>query len=454
NGRILTFLDTPGHEAFTAKRARVAKLTDIVVLIVAADDGVMPQTEEAINHARAAEVPIVVAINKCDKGDAQPERARQQLSAANLVPEDWGGDIAMIDVSAKTGKGVPELLERIALEAELIDLSASPGKPAEGYVVEARKQTGKGTVGTLLVKDGTLVRGDMVLCGSSQGRVKSMMDDRGTQVKQATPSMPVEITGLDDVPEAGWRFQVVRDKDLAKKVATERSQRQREKVLAQKAGSSFEKLIDRIGSRDVREMRLVVKGDVKGSIEALRGKLEDLSNEEVKVKLLHTAVGGISESDVLLAEASGALVLGFNVVADGKARAAAEAADVEIRTYQVIYELLEDLQKAVEGMLPKEIQEVVTGHAAVRAVFQFRKSKIAGCMVTDGVVKRASRVRLSRDGRVILNDGELDSLRRFKDDAKEVREGFECGLKIEGYDDIKEGDVIEFYELEEKTRKL
>jgi translation initiation factor IF-2 len=454
HGKSLTFLDTPGHEAFTAMRARGAKVTDIAILVVAADDGVMPQTEEAINHVRAAKVPIVVAVNKCDKADAQPDRARQQLSSANLMPEEWGGDVAMINVSAVTGDGVKELLERVGLEAELLDLKASPEHPAEGYVIEARKQTGKGVVATLLVKNGTLRRGDYILSGTTQGKIKSLMDDRGKQVKNAGPSMPVEVTGFDDVPEAGWRFQVLRDKELAKKVATERSQRQRELDLASKAHTSFEKLMNRIESQAMRELRLVVKADVKGSLEALRGKLDAIGTDEVAVKILHTGVGGVTESDVLLAQASEALVLGFHVVPDGKARQTAERTNVEIRTSQVIYELIEDMQRAVEGLLPTESEEIVIGHAEIRTLFRHRKRNIAGCMVTDGVARRDAHVRLSRQGRVILDDAELDSLRRFKDDAKEVKEGFDCGLMIVGYDDVKEGDVLEFYSIEERQRTL
>ncbi|MHC4550819.1 MAG: translation initiation factor IF-2 [Planctomycetota bacterium] len=453
-GKSLTFLDTPGHEAFTAMRARGAKVTDIVILVVAADDGVMPQTEEAINHTLAAEVPMVVAVNKCDKGDAQPERARQQLSALNLMPEEWGGELAMINVSAVTGDGIVELLERVSLEAELLDLKASPSQPAEGYVIEARKQTGKGVVATLLVKNGTLRRGDYILSGMTQGKVKSLMDDRGKQVKNAGPSMPVEVTGFDEVPEAGWRFQVLRDKELAKKVASERSQRQREQDLAAKAHTSFEKLMDRMGSQDLNELRLVVKADVKGSLEALRAKLETAGNEQVQVKILHTGVGGVTESDVLLAQASDALVIGFHVIPDGKARTSAERTGVEIRTYQVIYELLEDVERAVEGLLPTETEEVVLGHAEIRQLFKHRKRNIGGCMVTDGVARRDARVRLSRDGRVIVDNALLESLRRFKDDAKEVKEGFDCGLMIAGYDDIKEGDVVEFYAIEERPQTL
>ena len=452
--RKITFLDTPGHEAFTAMRARGAKVTDIVILIVAADDGVMPQTEEALNHARAAEVPIIVAINKCDLPQANAEKARQQLSGLNLAPEEWGGTTAMIEVSAHSGQGIPELLERISLEAELLDLKGTPNKPAEGFVVEASKQTGRGIVATLLVKDGTLKRGDLVLTGSCQGRVKAMTDDTGKQVKTAPPSTAVELTGLDEVPEAGWRFQVIKDKNLAKKVATDRQQRQRESDLASKTGSPMERLMDRLGATDKRELRLVLKADVKGSVEAIRAKLEKLSNDDVKIKLLHTAVGGINESDILLAEASGAMVLGFHVVADAKARQAADKAGVQMRLYQIIYELLADMKGAVEGLLPTDMKETVTGHAEIRQIFVYRKSKIGGCMVTDGNGRRDSKVRLVRDGRVVFDDGELESLRRFKDDAKEVREGYECGIKIAGYEDIKEGDLIEFYDVEEVRRTL
>mgnify|MGYP002622681507 CR=1 FL=1 len=452
--RWLTFLDTPGHEAFTAMRARGARVTDIAILVVAADDGVMPQTEEAINHVRAAKVPIVVAINKCDKPDAQPERARQQLSSHNLIPEEWGGDVAMIEVSAMTGQGIDKLLERVALEAEVLDLKATPKLPAEGYVVEASKQTGKGVVATLLVKNGTLRRGDYLLSGSTQGKVKSLMDDRGKQVKKAGPSMPVEVTGLDDVPEAGWRFQVLRDMELAKKVAADRSTRLREKELAAKQHSNFEKLMDRIGSQGVRELRLVLKADVKGSVEALRAKLDAVGNDEVEVKILHSAVGAITESDILLAQASSALVLGFHVMADSKARSAAERTGVEIRTYQIIYELLQDVENLVVGLLPKEQEEVVLGHAEVRQIFKHKKRTIAGCMVTDGVARRDAAVRLVRGGRVVIPKMELESLRRFKDDAKEVKEGFDCGIMLAGFDDLKEGDVFEFYTVEERARTM
>jgi len=450
----ITFLDTPGHEAFTAMRARGAKVTDIVILIVAADDGVMPQTEEALNHARAAEVPIIVAVNKCDLPQANPDKARQMLAGLNLAPEEWGGTTAMIDVSAHTGQGVQELLERISLEAELLDLQGHPDRSAEGFVIEASKQTGRGVVATLLVKDGTLNRGDLVLSGACQGRVKSMTDDKGKQVQSAPPSTAVELTGLDEVPEAGWRFQVIENKELAKKVAEDRQQRQREQALASKAGSPLERLMDRLGAAETRELHLVLKADVKGSVEAIRAKIEKLSNDDVKVKLLHAAVGAINESDILLAEASGAMVLGFHVLADAKSRAAAENAGVEIRTYQIIYELLADIRGAVEGLLPTDTKETVTGHAEIRQIFVYRKTKIGGCMVTDGTGRRDSKVRLIRDGRVIYDDGELESLKRFKDDAKEVREGYECGMKIAGYDDIKEGDIIEFYDLEEIRRTL
>ena len=428
-------------------------VTDVVVLVVAADDGVMPQTEEAMNHAKAAGVPIVVAVNKCDKPDAQPDKARQSLSGIGLAPEEWGGETAMINVSALKNTGIDELLERVALEAEILDLKADPKKSAEGYVVEARKQTGRGVVATLLVKDGTLNRGDLVLSGACQGKVKSLTDHRGKPVKKAGPAMPVELTGLDEVPEAGARFQVVRDKAIAKKVASERSHRKREKAIAAKTSNTFERLMDRIGQTGVREVRVVLKADVKGSIEALRGKIEKIGNEEVKVKILHAAVGGITESDVLLAQASEAIVIGFHVVADAKARSSADQHGVDIRNYQIIYELLDDLKMAAEGMLPSDTEEVVIGHAEIRALFKHRRRNIAGCMVTDGIARRDAKVRLTRDGRIIYT-GELNSLKRFKDDAKEVKEGFECGLVIEGYDDVKEGDIVEFFTLEERKRTL
>jgi len=451
----VTFIDTPGHEAFTEMRARGAKITDIVILIVAADDGVMPQTEEALNHARAAEVPIIVAINKCDRPDANPDQTRTQLAGLDLAAEEWGGNTAMIEVSAKTGKGIEDLLERITLEAEVLELRANPTRAADGYVVEANKQPGKGVVATLLVKNGTLKRGDTLLAGSSQGKVKSLMNERGQQLKEAGPSMPVEVTGLDEVPEAGWRFQVVDNADIAKKVADDRSVRRRERDLAAKAHGSFELLMDRMGG-NVREQRLLLKADVKGSVEAIRGKLTQLDKgtEDVDVKLLHSGVGGITESDVLLAEASDGIILGFNVVPDAKARVAADKRGVVILTFQVIYELLDEVMRMMEGLMPTDTEETVTGHAEIRQIFIYKKTRIGGCFVTDGVVKRNSRVRLVRDGIVIMNAGEFDSLKRFKDDAKEVREGFECGLRIKNYEDIKEGDVIEAYELEEKKRTL
>ncbi len=452
DGRQITFLDTPGHEAFTQMRARGAKVTDLAILVVAADDGVMPQTEEALSHAKAAEVPVVVAINKADKPQANPERVRQQLSKMGLVPEEWGGNVGMIAVSALTGQGVPQLLERVLLEAEVLDLKADPERPAEGYVLEACKHVGKGVVATLLVKNGTVRRGDYLLSGTTQGKVKSLMDDRGKQVKEAGPSTPVEVTGLDDIPEAGWRFQVLRDKEMAKKVADERTHRLRSEELAAKAHTSFEKLMDRIGQQDQRELRLVVKADVKGSLEAIKGKLETLSNPEVQVKLLHLGVGGVTESDVLLAQASNAVILAFTVIADAKARVIAERSGVQIRTYQIIYELVEDMQKAVLGLLPTEQEEIVLGHAQVRQLFRHKKRFIAGSMVTDGVARRDAKVRLTRDGRVVTDGIDLESLRRFKDDAREVKEGFDCGILLKGYDDVKEGDVLEFYRIEEKQR--
>jgi translation initiation factor IF-2 len=452
DGRMITFLDTPGHEAFTAMRARGAKVTDLAILVVAADDGVMPQTEEALSHAKAAGVPVVVAMNKADKPQANTERVRQQLSKLELVPEEWGGKVGMVAVSAVTGMGVKELLERVLLEAEVLDLKADPARPAEGYVLEACKHVGKGVVATLLVKNGTVRRGDYILSGTTQGKVKSLMDDRGKQVKEAGPSTPVEVTGLDDIPEAGWRFQVLRDKEMAKKVADERTHRVREQELAAKVHTSFEKLMDRIGQQDQRELRLVVKGDVKGSIEAIRGKLETLSNPEVQVKLLLLGVGGVTESDVLLAQASNALILAFNVVADAKARAIAEREGVQVRTYQIIYELLEDMEKAVLGLLPTEQEEVVLGHAQVRQLFRHKKRFIAGSMVTDGVARRDAKVRLTRDSRVVTDGLEVENLRRFKDDVREVKEGFDCGILLKGYDDVKEGDVFEFYRIEERQR--
>ncbi|MFB3065606.1 MAG: translation initiation factor IF-2 [Planctomycetota bacterium] len=455
DGQIITFLDTPGHEAFTAMRARGAKITDIVILIIAADDGVMPQTEEALAHAKAAGVPIIVAINKVDRPDANVERVKQQLSTHELTPEEWGGTTGVIELSALKGTGVPALLERIALEAELLDLNVNPDANAEGFVVEASKQAGQGVVANLLVLKGTLLRGDILLAGSCQGKVKSLHDDRGHVLPEAGPSMPAQVTGLDDVPEAGWPFQTVSDPEIARKVADDRAQRLRATALAARSHVTLENLYSTIKNEQVEELRIVLKTDVKGSLEAVRGKLEEIGTDEIRVKILHGAVGAINESDIVLADASDAVVLGFHVMPEAKARAAAEKAGVQIRTYQIIYELLDGVHSAVEGMLAPEITENVLGHAEVREVFNIRKmGKIAGCFMTDGLGRRDSKVRLVRDGAVIYNDGQIDSLRRFKDDVKEVKEGFECGIRIAGYDDVKQGDVIEFFELQEQKRTL
>ena len=449
----VVFLDTPGHEAFTAMRARGANMTDVVVLVVAADDGVMPQTIEAINHAKAAGVPIVVALNKIDLPNANIQRALGQLAEYELHPREWGGEIEVIQTSAATGDGVDRLIETLSLEAELLELKADPEAPAEGYVIEARRNPSRGVIATLLVRDGTLSVGDLVLCGRAYGKIRAMTDDRGNAIKQAGPATPVEITGLDDVPLAGDRFHVVDSLDIAKGVAEDRRQRERTEALSAAPTRSLENIFERIVAGQSSELRLIVKADVQGSLEALLGSLAKQQNEEVRATVLHSGVGGITEGDVLLAEASDAIILGFGVVPDNRARVLAESKGVDIRTYRVIYQLLEDVQKAVTGMLAKEYAEEITGRAEVREIYKIsRLGTIAGCNVQDGVITRNSKVRIIRDSVVIEEGRELDSLKRFKDDVREVRAGFECGLKLVGYDDIKVGDVIEAYRTVEVAR--
>jgi len=450
---MITFLDTPGHAAFTAMRARGAKATDIVILVVAADDGVMPQTKEAIHHAKAAGVPIVVAINKIDKPDANAERVKNELVAEEVVPEEFGGDSPFVPVSAKTGQGVDELLEQVLLQAEVLELKAPEEAAAQGLVIEARLDKGRGPVATVLVQTGTLKRGDIVLAGSSYGRVRAMIDEDGKAANEAGPSIPVEIQGLTEVPQAGDEFMVLTDERRAREIATFRQGKYRDVKFARQAKVKMETLFDGMSGGDVQVLPIIIKADVQGSQEALGSSLLKLSTDEVKVQVVHSAVGGISESDVNLAIASKAVIIGFNVRADSGARKLAENNGVDLRYYDIIYDAVDEVKAAMTGMLAPEQREEVVGAAEIRAIFTVSKTNIAGCMVTSGIVRRSSRVRLLRDN-VVVYTGELDSLRRMKDDVREVREGFECGLTIKNYNDVKEGDQLEFFEIKEVARTL
>ena len=451
---VVTFLDTPGHEAFTAMRARGAQATDIVILVVAADDGVMPQTVEAIAHAKAAGVPLVVAVNKIDKEAANPERIRQELTQYEVVCDEWGGDVQFIDVSAKQGTNIDKLLEAVLLEAEVLELKAPVDAPAKGLIVEARLDKGRGAVATLLVQSGTLRKGDMLLAGTAFGKVRAMLDENGKPIEAATPSIPVEILGLSDVPNAGEDALVLADEKKAREVALFRQGKYRDVRLAKQQAAKLENMFNNMGEGAAQNLSVIIKADVQGSYEALAGSLQKLSTDEVKVSVLHSGVGGISESDVNLAIASGALIIGFNVRADGSARKLAEAEDVEIRYYNIIYDAIDDVKAAMSGMLAPEEKEQQTGTVEIRQVITVSKvGNIAGCMVTDGVVKRDSHVRIIRNN-VVIHTGELSSLKRFKDDVKEVRMGFECGLMIKGYDDIAEGDVLECFDVIEVARTL
>jgi len=450
----ITFLDTPGHEAFTAMRARGAKVTDIVVLVVAADDGVMPQTKEAIDHARAAGVPIVVAITKIDKPEANIERVKSQLAAENLTPEDWGGDTPVVPVSAKEGKGIDELLEMILLQAEILELKANPNKPARGAIVEAKLDRGRGPVATVLVKEGTLKVGDPVVCGPHSGRVRAMIDDRGMRVKEAGPSMPVEILGLDGVPQAGAWLTVVRDDERARQLAEYFKEKEREESRAKPAKVTLEDLHRRAAAGEVRELSVVLKADVQGSVEALSEALSRLSTPEVSLKIIHAAVGGITESDVMLASASNAVVIGFNVRPESQASAAAEREGVEIRLYNVIYDVIQDVRDAMEGLLEPEKVEKRLGRAEVREVFRIPGvGVVAGCFVSEGKIPRNAQARLIRD-HVVVYTGRIASLRRFKEDVREVASGYECGIGLENFQDIKVGDVIEAFEIQEVAARL
>ena len=450
----MVFLDTPGHEAFTAMRARGAQATDIVVLVVAADDGVMPQTIEAINHAKAAGVPIIVAINKIDKPGANPDRVKQELTQHGLIPEDWGGDTVMVPVSAKTGQGVDELLEMIALQAELMELKANPNKPARGVVLEAKLDKKRGPVATFLVQSGTLKVGDAVVAGLYAGKVRAMFDDKGRQVKEAGPSMPVEVLGLEGVPMAGDKFYVVESLEKARKIAEKRQELARESALEKEKRVSLEELFAKMQAGEVKELNIVLKADAQGSIEAIRKSLEELSTDEVKVNVIHAGVGPITENDIMLAAASNAIVIGFNVRPDSAARQAAEREKVDVRTYRVIYDIVDEVKKAMAGLLEPEEKEVYLGSAEVRATFKVPKvGTVAGCYVRDGVIRRNANVRLVRDG-VVIYDGKIASLKRFKDDVREVQAGYECGVGLENFNDIKVGDVIECYTIEKVEREV
>ena len=446
---VITFLDTPGHEAFTAMRARGANMTDIAVLVVAADDGIMPQTIESINHAKAANVKLIVAINKMDKPTANPERVKEQLTKYEIVPEDWGGDVACIPVSAMTGMGIEDLLERIALEAEVMELKANPNRRAKGAVVEARLDKGQGPVATLLVQNGTLHRGDCLIAGTAVGHVRTMRNDKGMEITEAGPSMPVEITGLTEVPTAGDIFEAVEDERLARELADKRTNEAKEKQFAAYTKVTLDNLFDQMAANDVKELPIVVKADVQGSAEAVKQSLEKISNDEVRVRVIHAGVGAISKSDVSLADASNAIIIGFNVRPDPVAKAEAEQTGVEMRMYRVIYDAINDVTDAMKGMLAPKVREVALGEAQVRQVYKISSvGTVAGCRVTRGKITRDAKLRLVRDGIVITEDA-IASLKRFKDDAKEVAEGFECGITLEKFSDIKEGDVFECFKLEE-----
>jgi translation initiation factor IF-2 len=457
----VTFLDTPGHEAFTAMRARGANVTDIVILVVAADDGLMPQTEEAISHAKAAGVPIIVAVNKVDLPNANVQKVRQQLSSLGLLPQDWGGDTEFVETSATMRIGLEKLLETIVLTAELHELKANPDKGAAGTCLEASLHETRGVLATFLVREGTLRRGDLVLCGQAYGRVKAMFDDHDQPIKEAGPACPVVVTGLDIVPAAGDRFMVMEDLDKTRTIASERRSKQRTEALAQSRHVTLETLMSRMTETQVSELRLIIRADVRGSIEAINKEMAKLEHSEVKVRVLHAAVGGITESDVILADASDAVIIGFHVVPDERARSLAEEKGVEIRRYDIIYQLTDDIRKSLEGMLTPELHEVELGRALVQQVFKLsRVGAVAGCRVLQGTVERSGKVRLIREGRVIYpepgsgKEVGIASLKRVKDDVREVREGFECGIKIAGYDDVKEGDVIEVYRVQETQRTL
>jgi translation initiation factor IF-2 len=451
---MITFLDTPGHAAFTAMRARGAKSTDIVILVVAADDGVMPQTEEAVQHARAAGVPLVVAINKMDKEGADPDRVKNELAAKDVIPEDWGGDTQFVPVSAHSGEGIDRLLESLLLQSELLELKAPEDVPASGLVIESRLDRGRGPVASLLVQQGTLNQGDIVLAGLQYGRVRAMLDENGQPIAVAGPSIPVEILGLDGTPDAGDPFVAVESEKRAREIAGSRQEKQRSSKLARQQAAKLDSMFETMTAGEVQTLNVVVKTDVRGSLEALQSSLSDLGNDEVKVNVVAGGVGGITETDVSLAMTSNAVIFGFNTRADAKARGMAENEGVEVRYYNVIYDLIDDVKAALTGMLSPELREEIVGIAEVRDVFRSPKfGLIAGCMVTEGTVSRSKPIRVLRDS-IVIYEGELESLRRFKDDASEVRNGTECGIGVKNYTDVKVGDLIEVFEVNEVARSL
>lgn len=446
-GKQIVFLDTPGHEAFTAMRARGAQVTDVAILVVAADDGVMPQTIEAINHAKAAKVPIIVAINKMDRPGANPDHVKQQLAEHELIPEDWGGDTIMVPVSAHQKTGITDLLEMILLVAEMQELKANPALPAHGTIIEAQLDKGRGPVATVLVQRGTLHVGDTIIAGTCYGKVRAMVNDRGEKVKKALPSTPVEVLGLNDVPQAGDILDST-DEKIARSVAEKRIAKKKEEEIKLNSKVSLDDLFQRIKEGEIKELDIVVKADVQGTIEALKASLEKIKNDEVKVAVVHAGVGAITESDVMLASAANALIIGFNVRPDANARKAAETEKVDVRTYRVIYDAINDVEAAIKGMLAPKFKEVIQGRVEVRQLITISKLKIAGCYVLEGKVTNSSKVRVVRDG-IVVHEGVIESLRRFKDDVKEVAQGFECGLTLEKYSDLKEGDIFEIYDMEE-----
>lgn len=446
-GKQIVFLDTPGHEAFTAMRARGAQVTDVAILVVAADDGVMPQTIEAINHAKAAKVPIIVAINKIDRPGANPDHVKQQLAEHELIPEDWGGDTIMVPVSAHQKTGISDLLEMILLVAEMQELKANPNLPAHGTIIEAQLEKGRGPVATVLVQRGTLHIGDTIIAGTSYGKVRAMINDRGEKVKKALPSTPVEVLGLNDVPAAGDILDST-DEKTARGVAEKRIAKKKEEEIKLNSKVSLDDLFQRIKEGEIKELNIVVKADVQGTIEALKASLEKIKNDEVKVAVVHAGVGAITESDVMLASAANALIIGFNVRPDANARKAAETEKVDVRTYRVIYDALNDVEAAIKGMLAPKFKEVIQGRVEIRQLITISKLKIAGCYVVEGKVTNSSKVRVVRDG-IVVHEGVIESLRRFKDDVKEVAQGFECGITLEKFSDLKEGDIFEVYDMEE-----
>ena len=452
NGSPITFLDTPGHEAFTSMRARGAMVTDIAILVVAADDGIMPQTIESINHAKAANIPVVVAINKMDTVGANPDRIKQQLTEYDLVPEEWGGDTIVCPISAKTGMGIDNLLENLVVLAEVQELKANPNRAAKGTVIEARLDKGRGPIMTVLVQNGTLKAGDIIIAGTAVGRVRTMINDKGQRVTEAGPSTPVEISGLSEVPSAGDVFNAVADERMARELAEERRVQQMNNSMGGTKKVSLEDIFSQIKSGEMKTLNIIVKADVQGSAEAVKSSLEKISNDEVRVKVIHSAVGAINESDVMLAATSGAIIVGFNVRPDNAARDSAARSNVDMRMYRVIYDCINEIEAAMKGMLAPQFKEVIIGHAEVRETYKVSKvGTVCGCYCTDGKIQRGCEVRVLRDN-IVIHEGELASLRRFKDDVKEVASGYECGMQVEKFNDIKIGDVIECFVMEQINR--